>query len=98
MSSFRLSTRLSHPQVFPIQLAAWTPEVIRQEDSPESFGLFISYSVEYSALRFFDNNSYEYCGPMDFGEEVVEDATKTDIIRYRRFVSKTTGIISVVHR
>jgi hypothetical protein len=73
--------------VFPIQLATWTPEIIQQEDGPESFGLFTSSSIEYGVLRFFDNNSYEYCGPMDLGEEIVEVATKADIIQYRRFVS-----------
>jgi len=73
--------------VFPIQLATWTPEIIRQEDAPESFGLFTSYSMEYGVLQFFDGNSYEYCGPMDFSMDIVEAATKADIIRYRRFVS-----------
>ena len=73
--------------MFPIQLATWTPEIIRQEDTPESFGLFTSYSMEYGVLQFLDN-SYEYCGPMDFSMEIVEVATKADIVRYRRFVSK----------
>ena len=68
-------------------LATWTPEIIRQEDGPESFGLFTSYSIEYGVLRFFDDGSYEYRGPMPLCEEVVEAATKVDIIRYRRFVS-----------
>lgn len=89
MSPLHLSTRLSHPQVFLIQLATWTPEIIRQEDGPESFGLFTSYSIEYGVLQFSDN-SFEYFGPMDLNEEIVEAATKADIIRYRRFVSKTT--------
>ena len=75
--------------MFPIQLATWTPQIIRQEDGPESFGLFTSYSMEYDVLRFFDN-SYEYCGPMDFIMAVVDAATKRDIIQYRRFVSDIT--------
>ena len=82
-------TRLSHLQVFPIQLATWTPEIIRQEDGPESFGLFTSYSTEYGVLQFFDN-SYEYCGPVDFTMAIVDAATKKEIIQYRRFVSETT--------
>ena len=95
MLPFHPSTRLSHSQAFLIPLATWTPEIIRQEDGPESFGLFTSYSIEYGALQFFNNNSYyEYCGPMDLCEEIVETATKTDIIRYRRFVSETFRIIS----
>ena len=76
------------PQVFPVQLATWTPEIIQQEDGPESFDLFASYSMEYCALQFFDDDSYKYCGPMDFNEEIVETATKADIVQYRRFVSK----------
>jgi len=88
LSLFHLSMRLSHPQVFPIPLATWTPEIIRREDGPESFGLFTSYSLEYGVLQLFDNNSYEYCGPMDFCEDIVEAATKVDIVHYRRFVSK----------
>lgn len=90
MSPFHLPARLSHPQVFLIPLATWTPEIIRQEDGPESFGLFTSYSIEYGALQFFGDNSYEYCGPMDLCEEFVEAATKADIVRYRRFVSKSS--------
>ena len=86
---FYLSTRLSHLQVFLIPLATWTPEIIQREDGPESFGLFVSYSFEYGVLEFFDNNSFEYCGPMDFREEIVEAATRADIVQYRRFVSKT---------
>lgn len=89
---------LSHPQVFLIPLATWTPEIIRQEDGPESFGLFTSYSLEYGVLQLFDDNSYEYCGPMDFCEEIVEAATKVDIVQYRRFVSKLPPrIISLAH-
>lgn len=94
MLSFHPSMRLSHLQAFLIPLATWTPEIIQQEDGPESFGLVTSYSIEYGALQFFNNNSYEYCGPMDLCEEIVETATKTDIIRYRRFVSETSWVIS----
>ena len=94
MLPFHPSSLLSHSQAFLIPLATWTPEIIRQEDGPESFGLFTSYSIEYGALQFFNNNSYEYCGPMDLCEEIVEAATKTDIIRYRRFVSETSWVIS----
>lgn len=79
--------RLSHPQVFLIPLATWTPEIIRREDGPESFGLFVSYSIDYGVLQLFDNNSYQYCGPMALCEEIVGAATRVDIIRYRRFVS-----------
>jgi hypothetical protein len=74
------------------------PEIIRKEDGPESFGLFTSYSIGYGALQFFDNDSYEYCGPMDFVEEIVEVATKADIVQYRRFVSETAPqIITTAH-
>jgi len=90
-----LAARLSHPQVFLITLPTWTPEDIRREDGPESFSLFISYSIEWGALQLSDNNSYyEYCGPLDWSEETVEAATEADIFRYRRFVSKTFCIIS----
>lgn len=75
--------------MFPTPLATWTPEVIRQEDVPESFELFVSYSTEYGALRFFDDNLYEYRGPMNFYKDNVEVATKWDIVHYRRFVSET---------
>jgi hypothetical protein len=85
---FCLSTWLSHPQVFPISLTAWTPEIIQQEDVPASFELFVSYSTEYKALRFLGDNSYEYCGPLDFDEDAVNAATKWDIVQYRRLVSK----------
>ena len=95
MSPFCPSARLSHLQVFLIPLPTWTLDIIRQEDGPESFGLFVAYSVEYGALQFFDNNScYEYCGPMDLCDEIVEAAPKVDIVRYRRFVSKNSCIIS----
>lgn len=87
----------SHQQVFPTPLATWTPEIIRQEGSPESFGLFVSYSTQYGALLFFQDNSYEYCGPMDFCEEIVEAATKSDIVQYRRFVSKIILGTAIAH-
>lgn len=88
MLPLHLCTYLSHPQVFLIPLATWTPEIIQEEDGPESFGLFTSYSMEYGALKFFGNESYEYCGPLDLNEEIVEAATKADIAQYRQFVSK----------
>lgn len=75
--------------MFPISLATWTPEIIRYEDVPDSFELFVSYFTEYDALRLIDDDSYEYRGPMDFSEEVVEAAKESDIVQYRRFVSIT---------
>jgi hypothetical protein len=92
-----LPTPLSHLQVFPVPLTTWTPEIIRLEDTPESFELFVSYSTEYGALRFVGDGSYDYCGPMDFDEEIVEAATKADIVQYRRFVSKTPETIPTTH-
>lgn len=84
--------------MFPISLTTWTPEIIQQEDVPESFELFVSYSTEYKALRFLGDNSYEYCGPLDFDEEAVDSATKSDIVHYRRFVSKCyRWLVSIVH-
>jgi len=53
--------------------------------------------MEYGVLQFFDN-SYEYCGPMDFSMAIVDAATKKEIVQYRRFVSKATPwIVSRTH-
>jgi hypothetical protein len=35
---FHLSTRLSHPQVFPIPLATWTPELSDKKTGPNPLG------------------------------------------------------------
>ena len=85
--------------MFLIPLDVWTPEIIKQQDVPESFGLFVSYSTGYQVLRFLEDGTFDYFGPIKFSDEIVESATEADIFRYRRFVSRITpSVISVTYR